>query len=267
MFTRLLIQDGIRALEISYSYDHRTQLPYILVFAAIFSLYAYKYAKQEDSLRAQTISFLVYQFSVFILIISISRGPWVALSGVLLPVFIFHSAIRGSIIEMNILGVSAGIGAAVYFDQVDRLMDRVTSTLQPGDPETIGRFEIYQNAINVMAENPLLGIGWNNYSVVFNISGSAHSTYLTIGSELGMPSFVMYLAVPVTLSLMWIRVVRGNSMDQSARLQTLAPLAGTLGLLVGQTFSTALLWFRSFWVAFALAISGAVIATDLHKDR
>lgn len=256
---------GIQAIAPSYSYNQRTQLPYLLVVAAISSLYLYKYSIERKQIYAGIRWALLYQFSIFTIIISISRGPWVALIGVLFPAFLFHADIRRYIIQLNIPGLTVGLVTAVYFGQVQRIIDRATSIFQPNDSETAGRFEIYANAIDVTFANPLIGVGWNNYSEIFNIAGSAHSTYLTISSELGVFALLLYLLIPVLISRNWTTIVASRNISPKKKCLYLAPLTGLLGLLVGQTFSTAILWYRAFWVLLAFSVVVITLAAQANR--
>lgn len=251
----------MKAFRPAYSYSDRTQLSYLLVATSAFSLFLFKYYNTRSYIIRSYLSISYYLFSVFILYISISRGPWVALVGIFLPVFLFYKDIRKELLLLNSPGLVLGAIVTIYYNQIPRIVDRITSIFQAGDPETVGRIEIYSNAISVMIEHPLTGIGWNNYSVVFEIAGSAHSIYLTIGSELGLPSLIAYLFLLIILSLYWLRIANINKIS-SNRMKPLylAPVTAVLGLFVGQSFFTAILGFRAFWILFALAITAVSLA-------
>ncbi|MFC5133768.1 O-antigen ligase family protein [Halorubrum glutamatedens] len=254
----------MRAIAPSYSYSHRTQLPYLLVVTAIISIYLYRYYDVRNRIFGKISSICTYQFSIFILFISISRGPWIALTGVLLPSFLFYKNIRKDIIKLNIPSLVFSIIVAIFFGQLQRVLERVASIVQPNNTETSARLEIYNEALDVVSSKPMTGIGWNNYSVIYDIAGSAHSTYLTISSELGIPALLLYILIPIVLSRDWMRIVSSEKLSSTNKLLYLAPLAGVLGLLVGQVFSTAILWFRAYWVL--LSISVATITIGSHSS-
>jgi len=65
-----------------------------------------------------------------------------------------------------------------------------------------GRLEIWQRTIHSIARHPLFGVGWGNYAEVLdeNISvakkgASAHSLYLDIAAEMGLPGLFFLIAL------------------------------------------------------------------------
>lgn len=268
IFGRLFATDGIQVFAPAYSYTQRTQLPYFLVTTAILSVFWTKYYHEKADYLRSSLSIILYFFSTFIVFISISRGPWVALAGVLLPMFVFYEDIRRYLILLNIPGLAFAAYAAIWFDQIDRIQARISSIFDPSDSETTSRLDIYENAIDVALDNPLLGIGWNNYSLVHDISGSAHSAYLTIGAEIGLISMSIYILMPICFARIWLTIARSSSAVPSEyQPLLLAPIAGVLGLFLGQLFSTAILWFRGYWILLGIAAAAAIASSDFNEGR
>lgn len=100
----------------------------------------------------------------------------------------------------NLLGVlfiifALYIIASVFSDSrnsVIRILEYISVAKNGGDI-TNGRLSLYANAIKEFVDNPIFGIGWGRYSILYETSG-AHNIYLQLLCECGIIGFFVTLA-------------------------------------------------------------------------
>lgn len=260
------LQDGIRVFRLSYSYDHRTQLPYLMGSLSMLS-FALLMRFEQYNWTLRLVLFIYYQMMVFLTIISISRGPWLVLASILGVFAISSKTARYRIFQTNFPGLVLSASVIIYYDQVDRLVVRLQSIIDLNHSETSTRTEIYRHAVGVISENPIFGIGFNNYSAVYDIAGGAHSTYLEIGSELGVGALSLYLLFVILITHSWFATLPELYKENPKKIKKYSAVlfSGIVFLLVGQMFTVATLWFRYFWVLLGLGLVG--IGSTLSKDK
>lgn len=84
--------------------------------------------------------------------------------------------------------------ASVFLDSrnsIVRILEYVNIAKNGGDI-TNGRLELYANAIKEFEKNPIFGIGWGRYSILYETSG-AHNIYLQLLCECGIIGFLVTL--------------------------------------------------------------------------
>jgi len=76
-------------------------------------------------------------------------------------------------------------------DVIDAFMSS-EAVKQRTDTETMeARWRLFNNVIDVITNNPLVGIGYDNYVKMYG--GATHNSYLQVLVELGILGFAMYL--------------------------------------------------------------------------
>jgi len=90
----------------------------------------------------------------------------------------------------------------------DSLMDRILSIANPTDTSSTLRLALWESTVAMIIDNPLLGIGWGAYWLVypeydFFLQDAqtkifhAHNMYLNIAAEIGIPGLLVFLAVMI----------------------------------------------------------------------
>ncbi len=134
------------------------------------------------------------------------------------------------------------------------------------------RRAVLQGGIRMMLDNPLTGVGLGNFKANIPrytdhpVAKIAHSTYVQLGAELGLPALAAFL---------WLLYVTFASLRHSARLATsegrrdLAELAialqiGLAGYLVSAFFLSAQ-FEKFFWLVVFLSICFERVVVGLAK--
>lgn len=192
---------------------------------------------------------------------SLSRGAWVGISLAVAVMMVFWSHYSRILLAAGTLAATP-IGALAFLNLLppevtDRLttafdyfrfVDVTQEVVTPENYAVLERVAHWQAAINMIADNPLFGVGAGNYPAVYdtysvrgwNVAlGHAHNFYLNITAETGFVGLVVYLAIFVIAFLHAMKwLVRGHIIDVGAsrpRSQELlwrGVLAGVLGSLV-----------------------------------
>ncbi len=153
--------------------------------------------------------FLATSFVIFVAdILTFSRGGYFALiaMGLVSTGVIFPSLIRK---YFPALGISVAITLfLVVFP--NPVSERVSSSFDLSDHSTSGRIEIWKEAIGIIREHPIFGVGIGNYSSAVFPSATyrepryAHDIFLDIAAETGVLNaafFFAALALAITRSL------------------------------------------------------------------
>jgi len=205
------------------------------------------------------------------LFFSYSRGAWVATAVGLLYLAKAHGKLK---LHWAILGGGVGVAVVIIFwhstaDNGSWYLKR----LDLSRPSVQHRLTAWRGALQMMWDHPL-GVGWNeavnicdkNYSPV-NDSAAALATnsYLILGTELGIPALLCFVAY-VGLCLRG----KGRMQNEEFRIQT-ACRAGAIVLLVAFWFDGGLFNLPTatvFWVLLELGAvrGGKVDSCELMVD-
>jgi putative inorganic carbon (hco3(-)) transporter len=170
-------------------------LPFCLVFML----------SKDRKLVTRAISFILLCFGLFCLIATRSRASWVA--------FVFSGAATLSLLlaytralrlKHLLLGVIVLTGiATIVFSFRTVIRDRL---LTDDDGSALSRIPMMVDALNVIQNNPLLGVGLNNYAAIvhkYDITGihrewrntAVHNLFLLIAAESGIVTLFAFLGV------------------------------------------------------------------------
>jgi len=205
---------------------------------------------------------------------SLSRGAWVgiALAVAVMMVFWSHhsrillaaaavsSAPLGAMAFLNVLPAEVADRLATALDYF-RFVDVTQEVVTPQNYAVLERVAHWQAAINMIAANPLFGVGAGNYPAVYDTYsvrgwnealGHAHNFYLNIAAETGFIGLAIYLSIFVIAFLhitKWLtqpgweqpreglraaglQIAVSSSLPRSQELLWRGILAGVLGSLV-----------------------------------
>jgi O-antigen ligase len=143
---------------------------------------------------------------IVIIVLTQSRGAFIALAAISLPSGIALARRR----PRTVIALAALVGLALYFAPAQfwqRMsgLGKATSvaTISEMDPEGSAkqRFAVLQNAVRIIADHPVLGIGMGAYGLANAAYNPAlgtldtHNTYLNVLAETGFPGLFLFLAL------------------------------------------------------------------------
>jgi O-antigen ligase len=206
-------------------------------------------------------------------VLSGSRGGFLALMAVAAFVLVGFKGIQSWVRVL----VVASLAAVISFSATGDYWERMESITDPDDYNRQGgRTAIWKRGIGYMAQNPLLGVGINNFTVAEGSRpevrasieqgrgvkfSAAHSIWVQIGAELGVPGLIaMLLMFGLATRLLWStdRMAGGRRARGDPDLKILSemgrPLLGVLvAVAVGGSFLSHA-YTATLWMPFALAL-------------
>jgi O-antigen ligase len=149
-----------------------------------------------------------------VLLLTQSRGAWAGL--------FLATVIIGLVLLLRKLKIKKGAAGLVIVLTVLVLIAAVgvytmskTDQLQPGLKQVEGtlwfRIHLWNITLPVIGDNPLFGVGLNNFRQVEEVRyfwSSAHNQFLHVAVELGIPALIGYMALLILLGYMCIDVWR-----------------------------------------------------------
>jgi hypothetical protein len=157
--------------------------------------------------------------AVLAMLVSQSRSSWVGLAaGLLLLATLRYRKVWLAIVPAALAIMLLPTGRALYA--------RVLSGFAGQDKAAGMRIDEYRNALEIIAEYPLLGIGFGTAPAI-DLAPGVSSMYLTVAETMGLPALVLLMTLLGLLLVRALRVVLGRC---EWRLQGVA--AGLLTALV-----------------------------------
>lgn len=167
---------------------------------------------------------------------SLSRGAWMGISlaiammmicwshrtRILLAAALLAATPLSALAFLNLLPPELTARLATAFDYF-RFVDVTQEVVTPQNFAVLERMAHWQAAINMIATQPLLGVGAGNYPAVYDIYsvrgwdealGHAHNYYLNITAETGFIGLLVYLsifAIALAHTVKWL--LRGHLSD------------------------------------------------------
>ena len=131
------------------------------------------------------------------LVLTYSRGAWVSLLVVIVT--------YGMLYNRKAFWLLAFLPLVVLFNH-DVMMERLLSIINPTDTSAGLRWALWESTLAMIADHPLLGVGWVAYRLVYpeydfyvnnasTIIFHAHNMYLSIAAEVGIPGLLAFLYV------------------------------------------------------------------------
>jgi len=191
-----------------------------------------------------------------------SRGGFIAFV-VMLAFLVMRY--RGIPLRVRLV-VAAAVAVAFLAFATDKYWDQMTTIGSDTDynmTEESGRINIWRRGVGYMFDNPMFGVGPNNFPVAEGTLSpfaaraqmgrgvrwnAAHNSYVQAGAELGIPGLLLFLAVIASALLALRRAGRQGGGALSSALT-----ASLLGFVVG-AFFLSLAYSEMLYTLVALAI-------------
>jgi O-antigen ligase len=233
--------------------SHRVQGPFrtrdylyvamvVIFFMVAIDVLRHRFNRQRSGLL-WWIQIFVLGGSPLIIVLTLTRGNWV---GFLAGLWVFAFFSRKLLTRrQKLAGFGLAVGlipilllGAMEVAQIDTVSSRVTNV------RTIEtRLATYARLLDVLAKNPVFGIGLNNARNHLYESwqrgetlGTPHNSYLGIAAELGAPALLLYLAVMCSICWTGYRIYR-NEKTLPDRWRGAALMAMMMAYLVANMFS------------------------------
>jgi len=127
---------------------------------------------------------------------------------------------RPSVLMVVVLGLALGGVGLVHLASRTVAGTRMRSTWQRLTGHTTysgdaGRIDIYREGLAILARHPLFGVGLNNFRLHSSWGNVAHSEFLEVAADTGLPGFAIYFTI---YFLMWRRAgkIAKHSQDPHA---------------------------------------------------
>ncbi len=239
------------------------------VSAMPFGLY---FIHAGRTLRARALAAVALSLLALAFVNSGSRGGFVAL----VAVIVFIVARYRSIPFRWRVGATAFVAVVVFAAASDRYWKQMSTILSDADynrTEETGRLQIWSRGIGYMLQNPILGVGPNNFQAAegrlsafsdrqqlgIGVRWNApHNSYLQVGAELGVPGLVIFVLLigsayaALRRSHTCERARAGSGADRPGLAPALT--ASLLGVVVGAFFLT-LAYSEMLFTLVALAVA------------
>jgi hypothetical protein len=161
---------------------------------------------------------------------------------------------RATVIPLAVVGL---VVTWIVVRRLDFFAEVIASRLQTGDRATSAHFGVYGFIPDVLASNPLFGLGLNNFSVYYEfVTGKdnwgPHSFYVALLVETGIVGTLLFATF-----LWWVlrRLQIARTLDARLAWGLTAALVGTMAANV--FYLTMQFYYFYALVAFALALAPA----------
>jgi len=203
---------------------------------------------------------LVLLLMILALVFSFSRGAWLGAVGALISYGFWEKKAR--------LKVAVALFIAVIvLLSVPSLRGRLASIANLSHPLTRERIYIWKATWEMIKTHPLLGIGMDNYSIVYQkymhkgaeIShpSSAHNIFLNIWVEGGLLALFSFVGIVIITFVKGFRLIR--SLSGLARAVAIASFSALLGILIHNQVDCTLYSMHVgpiFWLLVGMIIYG-----------
>lgn len=250
---------------------HPNALARYLCFSTII-LIGYAFARIQKQISL--LSLITALLGGVILLLTMSRGSWLALSLTLF--FVLYHVFRHFIGSRSKAFVAVILLNFFLFFFIFVVFENVRIRLLEDDYGTArARIPMAQVALNIIKEHPLTGIGLNNYTHVmqnydhtrewqtYKFPHPVHNSYLLIAAESGIPALVSFLWLIVAL-LAKTRLAF-QQIDNPIAVFQIGCIGGVLTWMISALFDRDLaglnemLWFT---MALAIALNRMIENTD-----
>ncbi len=217
-------------LRMFSSFPDTHSFPLYLLMGSVFLMVILKKYISEKNRKKYIFYTVFLAFLIFATILSGTRGIWASF---IIPVFIlffwkFRKIVNKETLKLTsiplflfliLLPLSAPIFSSNQFkidtkQEVDSniFAERLKSIVDTNEVSNKGRVYIWKESIRSISEQPLLGVGINNFPVVLKenltaskAGASAHNIYLNVASEIGIFGlFVFLLMIYQIIKQAWI---------------------------------------------------------------
>jgi O-antigen ligase len=246
---------------------------------------------KKDNSRSEKLTylilFIVFSVAVFF---SYSRAAWMSIIIAGLVMILLKIRLR-TIAIFIVLGIAAAIinwsGVRNYFlknrershsNNIGMHFKSVSNI--SSDDSNRERINRWKCALKMFADKPLLGFGpgtyqffYGNYQVSNDLShlssfngskGHAHSEYLNVLSETGLPGFIIFLSLIITVFRIVIRLIR-RSKEAETRFYAFCLFLGLLTFFVHACFNGFIEFEKLAMPVFCFF--AAIVYLDLKENK
>ncbi|MDR0914916.1 MAG: O-antigen ligase family protein [Oscillospiraceae bacterium] len=192
----------------------------ISLAACVFYVCFFKTTKKVQKV-AIALGFAVALVTLFM---TGKRGALVfALAAMLFTYVICNKdALNNKIIKLLLIVATSGVVVylmSFYIPSIGATIERILQTIGMGQEVesdvSNGRFELYTYAWNMFLQNPILGIGWREYtndvSIYYHDDSAlrdAHNVFLQLLCETGIVGFLVFVTLFVSAFVLTVYVIR-----------------------------------------------------------
>jgi polysaccharide biosynthesis protein PslJ len=230
------------------------------MLAIVFVIGAVQLVSRQP-LIARWLCLIVVPLTGLAMLLTYSRGAWLGAAAGLGIVALLRYR------WMVPIGASA-VGGVIVFGFGMAFVERLWLGFTLQDPATVLRLREYQNAIEIIRQYPLFGVGFGDAPSI-ELQAGVSSIFLTIGQQtgfLGLTAFLVAVVASGVAGLRWWRVnwasVRGDLM-----LTLLAVLAAvlTIGVFDHYFFNIQFPHMAALlWIVIGLSLS---LSRPVHPKR
>ena len=188
------------------------------------------------------------------IVASSSRGAFIGLAAVAL-----WMAIRSGKKIRAFLAVVA-IAAIVYAITPDEQMQRLE--VMGEDPTSISRTTYWKNGLEMMNDNPILGIGYYNWvpyhAAYYGTPAYPHNIFIQAGAELGYVGLFAFLALmgaTFVLNHKTRRLAKQRGEEGRFMLMMAHGLDGAMVGFIASGFFVTVLYYPFFWINLAMTVA------------
>ena len=261
--------------RLSGEFENANQLASTLVATFVLALGLAFVAGRSPALRL--VALVAAAFSLFGILLTVSRGGLVALGVAVVAAIVFSGRWRPRI---AVLSAVVAFSAVVYYAALapPAARERV-SELEGGT----GRQDIWKVAWRMVEDEPVRGVGAGNFETssihyllvpgtlrrsdfIVDTQKVAHNAYLGTLAELGVVGLGLFLAVILALLGCTVQAIREFQRNGNPRMEILtrALLVALVGLLAALFFSSDL-YKKQLWLL--LAMGPALLAIACSEAR
>ncbi|WP_371368516.1 hypothetical protein SRRS_20660 [Sporomusa rhizae] len=186
-----------------------------------------------ESMQGKLLLFALVFLLGICLVLTYSRGAWLSLVAV--------TAVCGRLYNRKVLWVFLLIPVVALVCH-DAVIERLVSIFNPTDTSSTLRLALWESTIAMILDNPLFGIGWGSYWMVYpdydfflnNPAARivhAHNMYLHIAAEIGIPGLLVFLGIIYCHTKKAIDIL-GQTRNQQVAGLMLGVIAAVVGLAV-----------------------------------
>lgn len=264
---------GAPRIEVGGGYDpNDTAL--ILLMAFPFFVWKYRYLKGIIRIIIGCLTLLL----IIAMIATQSRGGFLGLAAVSCIIFIQVWHIEKKGLLRALFGILI-LGSMIFYYGGEAYYERILSTFDTSGNYNYysqgGRIAIWKRGIDMMINNPLVGVGVNAFigadGVLYKEEGSrwqaAHNSFVQIGAELGFPGLIVFCFLIWSSIRNVNKILSGNvsaEFDNLSKIISYAIIGSWVGFIVSGSFLSAA-YISPFY--FLLAISLAFISLESPMNK
>jgi len=248
-------------------FPHKNQAGAAMVMIAFIGLFVAR-------VRSAAVGIVTVALALVFLVCSYSKTAIALLPAVMLVSFLIAKARRrwialvialAPLVALNLLPVGS-----IYFEQVREVLGLVMR-----DTSFTGRTDIWQFAMDALAQRPITGYGfgafWGTEHVVYGLSQSAtwataasdaHNAYLNLALTTGIPGLVLVIVWIAVLPVVDFQRRTGN--EQTEFLSLLFLRIWLFGIYSSSFESTLFQQVGEVWFIMLVALFGLRLQSESH---